>query len=249
MRRARRALEDDPECVEYGFLVLSEAENVHSSGDLPTAMQKVGTILELARRLTSVDLEADALQAMARLLIDSGSRDEGLSHFDEAMLYVTERRLSPYMTGKVYCSLITACVELGDLHRAAEWTEATLRWSEAHPRAMWPGLCRVHRATLLQLGGDYDAAEAEARQACRELDGFHVANVAAGYMEIGEVRRLLGDLEGAEDAFVTAQTLCGEQAAGLALVRLAQGASRRSPGDRGSRCRGSGAGTASPAAS
>jgi len=64
---------------------------------------------------------------------------------------VTEGRLGPYMTGKVYCSLIAACVELGDLRRAAEWTEATLRWSEAHPRAMWPGLCRVYRATGIRV--------------------------------------------------------------------------------------------------
>ncbi len=223
LQRARRALEGDHDCVEYGFLALADASQIHRTGDLTTAIEKADGVLALARRLESTDLEADALNSLAWLHIDSGRRDEGLSLFDEAMLYVTEGRVGPYLTGKVYCSLITACVELGDLRRAAEWTEVTLRWSEAHPRTMWPGLCRVHRATLLQLGGDYQAAEAEARQACRELDGLNVANVAAGYLEIGEVRRLLGDLDGAEDAFTTAQTLCGEQAAGLALIRLAQG--------------------------
>ena len=63
---------------------------------------------------------------------------DGLGHLDEAMLYAVEGKLNPYTTGKVYCSLISACEQLGDLSRAAEWTDATLHWSEDHPMAMWP---------------------------------------------------------------------------------------------------------------
>ena len=139
------------------------------------------------------------------------------------MLSVVEGKLSPYTTGKVYCSLISACEQLGDLRRAAEWTDATTRWSEQHPLAMWPGICRVHHASLLQLRGDWGAAEREARRACVELDGFHVGNVALGYVEIGEIRRRLGDLDGAEAAFAKAEELCGQRPPGLALLRLAQG--------------------------
>ena len=51
---------------------------------------------------------------------------------------------------------------------------------------------------------------------------LHVPNVAAGYVEIGEIRRRLGDLQGAEEAFAKADELCGLHSAGLALVRLAQ---------------------------
>jgi DNA-binding CsgD family transcriptional regulator/tetratricopeptide (TPR) repeat protein len=223
LRRARRALENDAECVEFGNLVLHEVESLHAAGDLDEAGQLVDMTLGLARRLASVDLEADALQAMGRVLIDAGRFAEGLGHLDEAMLYVTEGRLTAYTTGKVYCSLIGACEELGDLQRAAEWTDATLRWSAGNPLAMWPGLCRVHRATLLQLRGDFHAAEVEARRACEELDGFHLPNVAAGYVEIGEIRRRLGDLDGADAAFRHAEELCGQRSPGLALVRLAQG--------------------------
>ena len=51
---------------------------------------------------------------------------------------------------------------------------------------------------------------------------LHVPNVAAGYVEIGEIRRRLGDLQGAEEAFAKADELCGLHSPGLALVRLAQ---------------------------
>ncbi len=223
LRRARRWLESETTCVEYGDLLLREAEVAHGGGDLDHALAISQTALELARSLPSADLEAEALQTIGRLLIDAGHVADGLGHLDEAMLTSVEGRLSPYTTGKVHCSMISACEQIGDLRRAAEWTDATLRWSERHPLAMWPGICRVHHAALLQQRGDWAAAEREARRACAELDGFHVPNVAAGYVEIGEVRRRLGDLVGAEAAFAKAEELCGQPAAGLALVRLAQG--------------------------
>jgi ATP/maltotriose-dependent transcriptional regulator MalT len=222
LRRARRALEPHPETVAYGALLLREAETAHGSGELPLARVIADEALALARRLRSDDLDAEALQTLGRILIDQGEPAEGLAHLDEAMLSAVEGRLSPYSTGKVHCSMISACEELGDLSRAAEWTDATLRWSEHHPFAMFPGVCRVHHAWLLQQRGDWVAAEREARRACSELDGFHVPSVAAGYVEIGEIRRRLGDLAGAEEAFAKAEALCGHQCAGLALVRLAQ---------------------------
>jgi DNA-binding NarL/FixJ family response regulator len=46
--------------------------------------------------------------------------------------------------------------------------------------------------------------------------------VTAGYAELGEIRRRLGDLDGAEEAFADAEAVSGRRQAGLALVRLAQ---------------------------
>ena len=223
LRRARRSLEHHTETDAYGNLILREAEVAHGSGDLDRASAIADDALALARRLRSIDLEAEALQTRGRVLIDRGQPADGLAHLDEAMLSATEGRLRPYTTGKVYCSLISACEELGDVRRAAEWTDATLRWSEDHPLAMWPGVCRVHRANLLQLRGDWDAAEREARRACGEIGAFHLGVAAAAYIEIGEIRRRLGDLDGAEEAFGAAEELCGQRSAGLALLRLAQG--------------------------
>ena len=222
LRRARRSLEEETDTVAYGTLLMREAEVVHGSGELERAEALGREALALGRRLGSIDLEAEALQTIGRVLIDAGHLADGLGHLDEAMLNAVEGRLSPFSAGKVHCSMISACEQLGDLRRAAEWTDATLHWSEDHPLAMWPGICRVHHAALLQQRGDWIAAEREARRACAELDGFHVGSVALGYAEIGEIRRRLGDLEGAEAAFATAEELCGHQSAGLALVRLAQ---------------------------
>lgn len=222
LRRAQQALADDPECAEHGAVLLREAENAHGAGDLEQAAGLARAVVELGRRLRSPDVEAEALQTLGRVLIDQGRAAEGLAHLDEAMLFAVEGRLGPYATGKVYCSLISACEELGDLRRATEWTEATSRWSQRHPFAVFPGLCRVHRASTLRWHGAWADAEREATLACDELADLNLPNAAVGYVEIGEIRRRLGDLVGAEEAFQRAEELCGQPPAGLALLRLAQ---------------------------
>jgi len=223
LRRARRVLADEPECSELGALLLREAEAAHGGGDLDQAMALATRVVGLARSLRSADLEAEALQTIGRILIDRGEVAEGMGHLDEAMLFAVEGRLSPYSTGKVYCSLISACELLGDLDRAAEWTEATLRWAERHPFAIFPGICRVHRAVVLKRRGALADAEREAARACEELLGSHLGNSAVAYAEVGDICRRLGALDRSQEAFERAQELSGSPCGGLALLRLAQG--------------------------
>jgi ATP/maltotriose-dependent transcriptional regulator MalT len=81
----------------------------------------------------------------------------------------------------------------------------------------------VHRAIVLKRRGDLEEAEREATQACEELRQSHVANSAAAYAEMGDIRRRLGQLDRAEEAFATAQEIRGGPCGGLGLLRLAQG--------------------------
>ncbi len=223
LRRARRALDADRECIEYGNLVLREAETAHGANELARAYELASAALELGRRLRSADLEAEALQTRGRVLIDQGRLEEGMGHLDEAMLFAVEGRLRPFSTGKVYCSLIAGCEEVGDFDRASEWTEATLQWAERHPFAIFPGICRLHRAVLLKQQGGLDVAMGEATLACEELRQSHVANSAAAWAEVGDIRRRLGQLAQAEEAFARSQEVGGGHCGGLALLRLAQG--------------------------
>jgi tetratricopeptide (TPR) repeat protein len=52
---------------------------------------------------------------------------------------------------------------------------------------------------------------------------MHVAAVAEGHYQVGEIRRLQGDLVGAEEAYQRAHRLGRDPQPGLALLRLAQG--------------------------
>ena len=223
LRRARQRV-GDTECAELCSVMLREVEVLHGRGELDEAATEAQHVLDVGRRLRIPDVEAEAQQALGRVLIDQGRTREGLEHLDEAMLSAVEGQLGPYATGKVYCSLISACEQLGDYRRAAEWTDATSRWTDTTPQAVFfPGLCRVHRAWALGRSGDWSRAEAEAVRACAELKDMSPAHAAAGYVELGELRRRTGDLDGAERAFREAEVLTGRPQPGLALVRLAQG--------------------------
>jgi ATP/maltotriose-dependent transcriptional regulator MalT len=223
LRRARRALDGQTECVEYGNLLLREAEVAHGSGELDEARKLAADALNLARRLRAVDLEAEALQTNGRVLIEQGELEEGMGHLDEAMLLAVVGRLTPFSTGKVYCSLIAACEEVGDFDRAAEWTDVTMRWAQQHPFAIFPGICRLHRAIVLKRRGALEEAEAEAARACEELRRSHVANSAAAWAEVGDIRRRLGHLDRAEAAFTQFEEISGGPCGAVALLRLAQG--------------------------
>ena len=223
LQRGRRALADDTQCEEYGNLLLREAETAHGGGELDRALALTTEALDLARRLRSSDLEAEALQSRGRVLIEQGQLTQGMAHLDEAMLLAVEGRLRPFSTGKVYCSLIAACEEVGDFDRAAEWTEATMRWAEDHPFAIFPGICRVHLAIVLKRRGRLAEAQAEAARACGELQHSHRGASAAAYAEVGDICRRLGELERSELAFAASQEIRGGPCGGLALLRLAQG--------------------------
>jgi class 3 adenylate cyclase len=143
---------------------------------------------------------------------------------DEAMVAVVGGELAPEAAGYVYCGMIGACSKLGDYRRAAEWTEATLRWCERHSVPAFPGVCRIHKAELLRLRGSLAKAEEEARMACEELPRFNfVSGLGPANYEIGEVRRRLGDFRAAEEAYARAHEFGYNPQPGLSLLRLAQG--------------------------
>ena len=223
LRRARRALDHELECSEYGFLQVSEAEIAVGAREVARAEELARAALELGRSIGDSDVEALALQALGHILIDRGDSTEGLACLDEAMLSALEGRLSPLLTGWVHCSLISACHDLGDIRRANEWLEAACAWAADHPFTAFPGLCRLHRAEMMEWRGDWSAAEQEARRASDELRSVHVPVAATAWAEVGDIRRRRGDLDGAEEAFAKAEALDSRPFAGLALLRLAQG--------------------------
>jgi class 3 adenylate cyclase len=93
-----------------------------------------------------------------------------------------------------------------------------------HSVGGYPGVCRVHRAELKMLRGQWPEAELEARQACEELERFGLMDsLGFAHHEIGEIRLRMGDLQGAADAFERAYELGDDGQPGLALLQLARG--------------------------
>ena len=145
---------------------------------------------------------------------------------DEAMLAVIGGELSPIATGLVYCNTIAFCREVHELSRAREWTAALTRWCEQQPDMVaHTGLCLVHRAEIMELGGAWPDALTEARHAAERFAAGMSRQRVTGYAlyRQGEVHRLRGAFDAADAAYREASRYGREPQPGLALLRMAQG--------------------------
>jgi class 3 adenylate cyclase len=225
LSRATRLLENEPEGPEHGHLALARGTAAVMMGQLEPAREELARAHELATRFGDRNLEAMAMVFNGTTLVMSGQVSEGLALLDEATAAAVSGELEPLATGMVYCVTIHSCQTLGDCGRAAEWTTAANRWCDRLDVSGFPGACRVHRAEIMRLQGDWDRAEEQAVQACDELGGYFNLVTSAGFYEIGEIRRRRGDFAQAEEAYRKASELghpTGTQP-GLSLLRLAQG--------------------------
>lgn len=221
---AERQLEGQPESVEHGRVALTRAANaLFAEGNYPLAIEQFERAFEIAGRFGDRDTQMLALGAKGRALVKSGQIEEGLRLLDEGAAAAVSGELQAYSTTLVYCMTISACQDVGDLRRAAEWTEAANRWCDRLDVTGFPGACRVHRAEMMRLRGDLEAAEKVALAACDELHDFERYVTALGHYEIGEIRRRRGDFVAAEEAYARANELGAHTQPGLALLRLAEG--------------------------
>jgi ATP/maltotriose-dependent transcriptional regulator MalT len=224
LMRAHRHLDGQPDCAEHGFLAVVEATVARFGGDLDRAHQLATRATEIGKRFRHPDVLALAVHTNGLILISQGRETEGVAMLDEAMTAVVAGELSSYFTGVVYCNVIEACLELADVRRAGEWSEAARAWCESlPPESPYPGLCRINRAEVARLRGAWAEAEAEALRASEELMTFDPMAAASALYEAGEIRRRTGNDAGAEEAFARARELGFDPQPGLALLRLEQG--------------------------
>ena len=224
LKRAEHLLEAEPESIEHGYLArFQERIAFEAEGEFDRAQALAERAYALAIHFHDRDLEMLALHDRGGILVAKGQIADGMAFMEEAMVASLAGELGAMTTGRMYCNMIDTCEKLADYRRASEWDEAALRWcSRVGHASGFPGVCRVRRAVLMRMRGSWSDAEQEARRASTELKDF--LNFAALAMqEVGEVRLLVGDLAGAEQAFDRAQELGRDPQPGLARLRMVQG--------------------------
>lgn len=223
LARAQRLLEGEQrDCVEHGYMLLPVMFKHEAAGDFEAAATTADSAAEIGLKFGEADLFALAAHEQGNILIKLGRVKKGLGLLDESMVAVTAGELSPIVTGLVYCGVIASCQEVYELRRAQEWTDALTQWCDRQPDLVaFTGRCLVHRSELMQLHGAWPDAMEEARRAgLRSLD--EGASAQAFYRQ-GEVHRLRGAFDEAEEAYREASRFGWEPQPGLALLRLAQG--------------------------
>jgi DNA-binding CsgD family transcriptional regulator len=224
--RAQRIVDrEERDCVERGYLLVPVMLRQERSAEYDAAYATAAAAAEIGQRFADADLTALAVHVQGYARVRQGQIAEGLALLDEAMVAVTAGELTPIITGLVYCSVIESCQEAHALSRAHEWTTALTQWCEEQPEMVsFTGRCLVHRAEIMQLHGAWPAALEEARRAGRRFGQMmSTGGAALALYQQGEVHRLRGEFDLAENAYREASRCGLEPQPGLALLRLAEG--------------------------
>lgn len=224
LARARRHLDGIPESPVHGYLLLlAEVEANLQAGRPAAAVDGARRMQELGRRLGQPDLLALGLNGEARALIRSGQVLDGLKLLDEAMVTVRAGRLTPFASGTLYCHTIAICHQVADIHRMSHWVGLAEQWLATLPAsAAFGSMCRVHRAQLQLLRGEWAEAEQNVLEVVADLDASRVDYAAEAWYVAAEARRLRGDPR-AVDAYVEAHARGRDPQPGRALLRLQEG--------------------------
>jgi DNA-binding NarL/FixJ family response regulator len=222
--RAHRLLDGAAESPAHGYLAYLDAAVAVFSEDPGELADRVATLRGICGRVdvpavTALCRVAEALSAML-----DARMTEAFGLLDEALLPVLAGQVPIEWAGDIYCTVVHYCHRLGDLPRMRSWTQSMERWCDDFAAsATYGGICDVHRLQLLAATDDYRRLEDRLATASRALEDVNVWAAGEGYYQLGELRRLRGDTDGAFAAFARARELGTEPQPGEALLRCSLG--------------------------
>ncbi|MEJ1089285.1 LuxR C-terminal-related transcriptional regulator [Microbacterium sp. Mu-80] len=214
-----------PDDAATGHLVFSGIVPDLQARRPDAALERAERALRIAERSGDVELRAKSLMGLGRCRILFGDVPAGLALLDEAMIGVLTGELSPVEAGRVYCSCIEACQEIGELRRMAEWTRGLTAWCDGQPELVaFTGQCALHRGQILCAHGALSEAAEELESAARRYDAGELPRAAgAAFAELAEVHRRRGDLPAAVVALERARSRGYVSRVEEMLVRLSSG--------------------------
>jgi DNA-binding CsgD family transcriptional regulator len=162
LERARRLLQAEGHCVEWGYLELAlMACNRDDIVDLEASADRA---LAIAQEFDDRALEVRALADGGLALVTEGRIKEGFRRLDEAMAALTAGEVTDTrMAGISFCSLLSSCDRAGDVARAEEWIrivrESVLDHLGGRPVVLRQH-CLLAYGSVLRSAGRWEEAEA-----------------------------------------------------------------------------------------
>ncbi len=159
--RARRLLEEVPDCVERGWVAVAGMGCDVDNPDELLASSEVA--LDCARRFGEPELEIKALSGVGLAHVQSGRIDQGMAALDEAMALACGLDSPGDATGQSVCSFFTACYYAADFSRAGSWADVLRRrgiiGTGGGAQSFLASHCDSVQATLLMEVGRWSEAD------------------------------------------------------------------------------------------
>jgi DNA-binding NarL/FixJ family response regulator len=224
MGRAHRLLDTAPESPTHGYLAYLDAAVAIFSADPQALAVQVAALRGICERVDDPVVTAFCRVAEAIEAIFDARTTEAFVLLDEALLPVLAGQVPIEWAGDIYCTVVYQCHRLGDLPRMRAWTQSMERWCDDFAAsATYGGVCDVHRLQLLAATNDYQRLADRLAAVSRSLEEVNTWAAGQGYYQLGEVRRLVGDDDGAGLAFARARELGIDPQPGEALLRCSRG--------------------------
>ena len=223
MSRARRLLVAADETPAHGYLTYLEAVVAAMAQDLDALAGHVRSLRETSARLDVPAVTALGLIAAGIEAILHARTAEGYALIDEAILPLMADQVPIEWAGDIYCMVLHHCHKLADLPRMRSWTQSMEQWCGLSGSVPYGGVCDVHRLQVQVASSDLGGLEDRLGTASRALVEVNAWAAAEGYYQLGEVRRLKGDFDGAATAFAEARTLGLDPQPGEALLACRRG--------------------------
>jgi len=223
MSRARRLLDGAPENTAHGYLAYLDVIHAVMLRNLDALSVRVRELRELCGRLDDPALAALTLVAQGLEAMLAGRMTEAYALIDEAMLPILADQVPIEWAGDIYCIVLHHCYKVADLPRMRAWTQSMDQWCELAGSVPFGGVCEIHRLQLQDGADDYRQIEDRLFTVSNNLAPVNSWAAAEGFYQLGEIRRLLGDTDGALAAFARVRDLGVEPQPGEALLRCRQG--------------------------
>ncbi|MEW5813586.1 MAG: LuxR C-terminal-related transcriptional regulator [Actinomycetota bacterium] len=226
MNRARRLLAAADECPAHGYLTYLDAVGALMTQDLDTLAVHVRALRAMAERLDVPAITALGLIASGLEAILHKRTADGYALIDEAILPLIADQVPIEWAGDIYCVVLHHCHKLADLPRMRSWTQSMEQWCGLSGSVPYGGVCDVHRLQVQVASDgqdDYRVLQGRLEKASSALSEVNGWAAAEGYYQLGEVRRLMGDFEGAATAFAQARALGLDPQPGEALLACRRG--------------------------
>ncbi len=209
LRRAGALVDGHAPCAEQGYITLLQADiALLAQADPARAERAALHALELARSIPDTGVEVVALAILGYALVTSGETEEGLRRLDEAAaLAVGEEFPETAAPGWALCHTVSACADIGDFGRAAQWCRALHTWSATWRARHFFGVCRTAYGEVLTAEGDWPSAEQELLSAHTDLTATRPALAASSAVRLGRLRVRQGDVDAARVLFESALPL------------------------------------------